>query len=611
MPVAWTGANTPLDNRSQFRTLRDVASLINSSGDLKLTLDHLVFAACQNAMWSMGSVMSVDQKSGYAYVVTRHDPNLLESRLENRWKLATSPSLVALTRNEPVVIPDACVSDEFPGYRQEAAERGYRTVVIMPMGCADADGRSMVLTVQSRDLVDVTDDDLTFLGTVVHLGAIAVDKSHRLRADRLFTERLQTALSVHSSLMSQVLADGSVTSATAMISQLFLNPILAIDFSANLAVSGRSPKPDRYDDLSWQAAVRTTLSRQLMKAARASVDAPQSEARVLLFDDGREHFKISAKIEPLVVDGESVGVLMVFPRGQDFGDLDYLLLESAKFALSVQMMRSFIRFQTESQTLAELFAEILERRWRDPDDITAKALRLGVDLSQPAQLIAISLPDSSKHTPGLSVELQRSVARVVQQQHRQASVLSVDGVVICHVMSLRAERNDLPGNLMRRIVEEAGRILDGQPIIVESKSCQRLDDYPSAWEQCRRVIELAHRFGRRGALTADDFGPFPVLLAAANASEVRSFVDSSIGAVARHDDGHGTDYLHTLARYLECGCRNQACADAMGLHVTTLRYRLSRIHELFGIEIDTQERRFSLELAIRLRAMVSDTPTRV
>ena len=108
-----------LDAASQFRTLRDVARLIGSSGDLDLTLQQLIYAACQNPLWAMGSVMNIDQKSGYAQVMTRYDPTLLETSLENRWNLATSPTLVALRRNEPVVIADAVVTREFLGYRKE------------------------------------------------------------------------------------------------------------------------------------------------------------------------------------------------------------------------------------------------------------------------------------------------------------------------------------------------------------------------------------------------------------------------------------------------------------------------------------------------------------
>src|SRR5260370_18189554 len=166
-------ARLTLDAAARFRTLGDVARLISSSGDLDLTLQQLIYAACQNPLWAMGSVMSVDQKSGYAQVITRYDPTLLETSLESRWSLATSPALVALSRNEPVVIADAFLTREFPGYRKEAMERGYHTVVVMPMGCADAEGRSMVLTVLSREVVAVGEEELTFLSSMVHLGMIA------------------------------------------------------------------------------------------------------------------------------------------------------------------------------------------------------------------------------------------------------------------------------------------------------------------------------------------------------------------------------------------------------------------------------------------------------
>ena len=54
------------------------------------------------------------------------------------------------------------------------------------------------------------------------------------------------------------------------------------------------------------------------------------------------------------------------------------------------------------------------------------------------------------------------------------------------------------------------------------------------------------------------------------------------------------------------GCWALACADAMGLHVTTLRYRLSRIQALFGIDPETADKRFAIELAIRLHGVIEN-----
>ncbi|TIS11571.1 MAG: GAF domain-containing protein, partial [Mesorhizobium sp.] len=199
-----------MDRKAQISVLKDVASEINSGGDLVMILKHLVFAACRHANWTLGSIMSIDAAHGYAHVMVRYDPTLIERTLPDRWELATSPSLIALKRNEPVYIRDVRESEEFPGYRREAFERDYRSVLVMPMNCSDFEGRPMVLSVVSRDIMEVPEEDLAFLGMIVHLGAIAIEREQRLEAERQAGDRLQKALKAHTSLLEHVLADGSV-----------------------------------------------------------------------------------------------------------------------------------------------------------------------------------------------------------------------------------------------------------------------------------------------------------------------------------------------------------------------------------------------------------------
>ncbi len=592
-----------LNYKDQIISLREAASLINSGGDLTTVLRHLVQAACRHAGWTMGSIMSIDASHGYAYVMLRHDPTLLQRVLKDRWELATSPSLIALKRNEPVYIRDARVSEEFPGYRKEAFERDYRTVLVMPMQCADADGRPMVLNVVSRELMDVSDDDLAFLGMIVHLGAIAIEKQHRLRAERLAGERLQTVLHAHTSLLQDVLAGGSIPTLAANIGDLLPNPVIVVDFNANLLVAGKSPDA-HFTDEAWQNATATALNRQLMKAARDAVDNPCVEPQTLFLDDGTRRFRISVRIEPLSVDGEAVGALFIFPTAQEFSDLDLLLLDSAKFALSVQMMRSFIRFRFETRTLTELFMELVEHRWRDANDVLQRSQRLGMNLVAPSQMILVDFPERARNLAGKSADLHHTVLRLVQQGAAQASVIAVEGGLVCLIPFEAGKGQERATKLMRRISEELKRNLDGEPIVVIGNRCLTLPDYAENWERCWRTIKIARAFGRSGALTGQDFGPLPMLVAAADVGEVKGFVDESIGAIVKHDRTHSTPYLETLSAYLNEGCRSQACADAMGLHVTTLRYRLSRIQELFGIEVDTPDRRFAVELAIRLHSVI-------
>lgn len=602
-----TGVRGALDQKSHLLSLRDIASQINSGGDLATVLRHLIAAACRHANWALGSIMGIDAAHGYAHVIVRHDPTLLQRDLPDRWELATSPSLIALQRNEPVYIRDARENTEFPGYRKEAFERDYRTVLVMPMDCADAEGRPMVLSVIARTVTDVTEDDLAFLGTIIHLGAIAVEKQHRLAAEKRASERLDRALGAHTSLLEHVLSDGSVSSLAAMVGRLLPNPLVVVDFTVNQVIAGRSPLSADFDDAAWQAAASTTFARILTRAAREAVERGSTETAPVFLEEGTRRLRVSARVEALTVDREPVGALVIFPSAAAEGELDQLMLDSAKFALSVQMMRSFLRFRFETRTQSELFFEIVERRWRDTADVGQRAARLGLDLSLAQQMIVVDFPERAKAFGGGSIDMEHTLSRILHQTSIEAVLVAVDGGLVCLLPYEEGPRQERITKLMRRIADELGRYLGAAPIVVAGSRCVGLGDYATAWEQCNRMIRIGRSFGLTGALSTRDFGPLPMLVSAADVGDVRSFVRASVGAIAEHDRENGTPYLETLSAYLEEGCRSQACADRLGLHVTTLRYRLARIQELFGIDVETPERRFSVELALRLHSVIDNS----
>src|SRR5262249_10843686 len=158
---------------------------------------------------------------------------------------------------------------------------------------------------------------------------------------------------------------------------------------------------------------------------------------------------------------------------------------------------------------------------------------------------------------------------------------AIGGGLVCLVPEEPGTSLDLIIRFVQRISETLGRSFGKEPVVVLGDTCEGLEAYAKEWERCWRMIRVARTFGRRGVIAVPDLGPLPMLIGAADSTEVRHFIDGAIGRVVTHDRSNDTAYLETLAAYVRSGCRSQACADAMGLHVTTLRYRLSRIADLF------------------------------
>jgi purine catabolism regulator len=123
-------------------------------------------------------------------------------------------------------------------------------------------------------------------------------------------------------------------------------------------------------------------------------------------------------------------------------------------------------------------------------------------------------------------------------------------------------------------------------------------------------MALARMFGRSGQLSQADFGPFAVLLSAVDQSSAREFVRHTLGAIEDYDARHGGELLPTLTQFVRDNCRYQTCADRLGIHVSTLRYRLGRLQELFAIDFEDSDSVFGLVLALRLRDLGASSSAR-
>lgn len=591
------------DHASLFRSLGDVASHINASGDLDTTLRHLLEAVCRETRWAAGGIMSVDTGEGYAQVVARHDPSHLGASLNDRWLLAESPSGLALSSNQPVIIKDARKSRQFPGYRREALEHGYRTVVVLPMQYRGPAGHRTVLSVRSREVVAVTPSEIALLQFVVHLGEIAMNKARSLAEEQAFGERLRSALTAHGLLLDQALADGSVEAAAAKVASLLPNPLVIVDLTSRRVMAERTPAPAAIDDAGWRAVTEGEGGQQFLDLARRGFAGGRLDARDLDVSIGGRMVRVPAIVCPLDVDGERVGALIVFSGTSDFNDLDHLLLDTARFGLSVQMMRSYVAQAAAARGLEDLYADLFDAKSRSAHDVADRARRLGVDLGAPARLVAFSLSQGEALDGAKAQELRRLVEAGMQRLGKRATAVLRDGAIVAVWPADRGKTTDMAVSA-RRLIDEIRSAAGETPIVVQSRICRQPEDYPAAWRECEQLRQLARRFDRSGLVTSGDFGPFLVLMSAADAGEMRGFVDDLIGAVARHDGAHGTAYIQTLSTFLDHGCRSQPCADALGLHVTTLRYRLARLKDLFGLATDTPEQRFALQLALQFHKII-------
>ena len=78
--------------------------------------------------------------------------------------------------------------------------------------------------------------------------------------------------------------------------------------------------------------------------------------------------------------------------------------------------------------------------------------------------------------------------------------------------------------------------------------------------------------------------------------------EGKVGCLIEHDRECGTAFAETLRVYLECWGDAAGAARRLNVHANTLRYRVRKLVELSGLDLQDADERFVTELQLRLHA---------
>jgi hypothetical protein len=91
-----------------------------------------------------------------------------------------------------------------------------------------------------------------------------------------------------------------------------------------------------------------------------------------------------------------------------------------------------------------------------------------------------------------------------------------------------------------------------------------------------------------------------LLLLALHSDDVRgAFITSVLGPIHSYDTERSAHLVESLIAFLESGCSWQRAAARLHVHVNTVRYRIRRVEQLTGRDLDSMNDRVDLHLAIQ------------
>ena len=594
--------------------LEKIAQSVYSAKSVEEILQSLVNTVSSLSPWSMCWVGLVRDEIG-----DDSQPQFYAGFREGgRFTPQPIISMKVVRSGKPMYFSDILeASREFPFLAQDSVNLGVRSALIVPLEVGNSWG---VLWICTPDPHEYTADQITLAMVIASLAAVAfrnVVSAARARkrqveaADELkklnsvITMRnaqLQQLATVQETLIRILLADEGIERIAAAISDLLDTPVVLLDRFYQVVAYARVSQ-DRAAELCRN-----------FRPARAATSIPASDPLPRGVTLQGESYLAS----PVLVAGETVAwVLGVTPS--DASDM-VVAFEHACLIVALEFLKERRRIESEIRVQRDFADALLSADPSTNANLSVRAGHLGIRFDTTNQVLRTHLSRISDLQ--LRTEESDEIAKLVRSKllanHKNVAVISLGASEFLAVVPefpprVRGTPSD-PCTAIRNavtsaLVRYAPASLKKIPISIAIGSpYPGADGLKRSLSEANRTLEILAGLGLDDAdLAFSESGSYS-LLSTMGGPDREAFMSRYVQPIVAYDEQHRSQLIRTLEVFFEALGNVQKTADVLYLHVSSVRYRLSRIETILGISLNNHDDRLCLQLGVILLRL-SGRPT--
>ena len=567
-----------LECRAALAAVAEFATLRPAAADRDDVMRRLVDRACEVLDIARGAVYVRDEQREVFVGCASHPAGELQEEVR-RLVLGGPTDRITreiLERREPVVIRDT--NSDPRALTSAVRTYRFRALLGLPM-IADDEVLGVLMFDNLTEPHRFAPVDIEIATAFAALGAATLKgcrETGELRA-ALDTATRQnrllrrTTVAEHR-LSEAILGGGGLSAVVELVTNLTGKPAALYDLRGQL-VASCTPEGSELKVTLTAAATGDTAVRSCLEEAVAGASVTIEPS----VGDGirRRHL-----VAPIDVRGERWGWLVIMEHPSRLAAFDDFLIRRAAthLALEIAGRRQMVASSADARAL---LGRQLIRGTTVEGDLRSQAEFLGVRLESHRVVAYFNAEPDRFDAEGLLDALHDRLGTEI------LTTRGPDGFALL----IEIDANEPSACAVRHaqvaLTEALGLVCSQPQLVGISAVCRGADDLPGGYRMALQVTRCIECFAHRGShrvLAADDLGPGRLFVANSHPDELRRFVEDVLGDLLAEDDAC-TELVRTLDSFYETGRSVRLASERLGVHENTVRYRLSRVHAITGLDV--------------------------
>jgi purine catabolism regulator len=407
---------------------------------------------------------------------------------------------------------------------------------------------------------------------------------------------LQRSLAVHEKLTKIVLEEKGLEAILSTLSALVGCSAVLFDFHGVVLC---------------EAAYRRRLSAELVADLWGRISDRRAD---------RQNFALTiagvasgVQVYPVVASHRIGAFLAVVKDSGDFSEYDRIILHNVVTVTALELVKKKAVAETEKRLAGDFFDELIASDLYE-EEIARRLAFFGLDPRAPHLIMLLDIDDAdgqaaAGRSEAAVQDIKERLHWAVDEFMARRDVLFIsasraDSVVIL-VQPAKADGSDvigLAGELQSGIAQLLPEVSVSLGI---GRPHRQLIDLRQSYYEASYAIKIRTLKGERRVIASfDDLGSYGLLLGLQDTLSLQVFYDSVLGKLQEYDEQNSSDLVKSLACFLEANGHWGDAAEKLYVHRHTLRYRMKRVEEITGRDLDQSQDRMEFWLALKAKELM-------
>lgn len=418
-------------------------------------------------------------------------------------------------------------------------------------------------------------------------------------------QALKRAEETHEQLIELALRGEGIAGICRTVEQLVRNPVLIMDKVNNCI----SRSPDRIQNKygqnvpGWENDIVNFLVDNV-KFSRLSAQ----RVNRMNYDGESELYVV-----PVQVHGSVENVLVCWEKFLKLDDISLRALENAATVVALEQVKERAILENEQQIRGELLEDLIWNNYKSKDMILKRASFCRLNVNARLAVFIIDIDEFDAYL------LNRENASEEQVQQLKQDVIQYTRFILTRQMGhppLLYQRSDNVVGLIslngkkdtteyRDIFVEIQEYLQNRYHLQVSVGVGRanvgMEDLKQSYDEAMLALRVGRFLHGDGSISFfQELGPYSFLCDLRDSEFMQGFYNETLGKLHTFDQQNRGDLVRTLQAYFESGRNLRVTAEKLFLHRNSVIYRLKKVEEVTGMQLDNPEDQFRFQLALRV-----------